>query len=301
MDTITQLQKASLLAIFFINSMACADAPKPEADLNASAGYRYDSNVNIAELDQSSGEADNAVLLEVGVNGRFPLSEKFSLNAGYKFTSTRYAVFSEYDLAMHNLQAELVYRIGRGQAGLAANRFAVQLAGDGFVDVTQLSPNVSRLFANRYYLRAAYTRAEKSYADLATRDAVNDSFRGDAYFLLDGMDRHIAINIQGESEDAVDPSLDYSGVRGGIAFGHRFDDLQLKTWLQYGQRHYAVAAEGNDAPREDTRVRGGVTASYTLLNHLQLIGELEYANTDSNVPEARLEEIVATLNLAVSF
>jgi hypothetical protein len=137
----------------------------PDFGFKASAGYQYDSNVNVAELDTNTGEADSALLLNAGVDAALPLTKNLSFNVGYDYSQTSYQEFPAFDVAMHHGLAELAYDIAGFNTGLTFDRFDVRLDGDRFLEIDQVSPSVARLFGETFYLRGAFTRAGKRYAN----------------------------------------------------------------------------------------------------------------------------------------
>lgn len=278
---------------------------KPEFGVDAGVGYQFDSNVNIAELDTSTGEADNALLLELGLDGNIPLTDKLSLKLGYGYSQTTYQDFSEFDLGLHRGHAEVGYRVGGFDTAVALRRFAVLLDNERFLDIRQVSPSVSRLIGNTLYLRGAYTNAEKTYTDNPARDAVNDAVEADAYILLNGMQRYLAFGFRVDTEDAVNGELDYDGTRAKATYGHRLEwlplDVDLKAKLQMENRDYVNVTEAIGAPRRDKRFRAGLSAAVPLSQRFRLEGEAEYADNASNLDTAAYDETVFSVNLAAEF
>jgi hypothetical protein len=304
----TQLNGWMAAALVFVLMSAPTQAGTTNAkfDFDASAGYRYDSNVNIAEIDASTGEGDNALVLDVGIDGTLPIGRRLSLSLGYGYTDTAYRNFSEFDLGMHHLRGELGYRIAGFETAMSVDRFAASLDSEGFLDITRVSPSVSRLFGNRIYLRGAYAESDKSYDELAERNAINDALRADAYFLIDGMQRYLALTLERDTEDALANEFDYDGMRTGIAYGHRietaFAPLDLKAHLQFDNRHYAFVGDDAEAPpRRDERFRAGLSAVMPISEHFDLNGEIAYADNASTLDAARYDEIVYGINVAVGF
>jgi hypothetical protein len=282
-----------------------AEQQKPEFDFNASAGYQHDSNVNLADLDMNTGEADDALLLELGFDGKLPVNDKLSLTLGYGYTSTAYRTYSDFDLAIHHLRAAAEYKFNAFNTGLSVDRFAARLDDEGYVDLTQVAPTLSRFFGERLYVRGSYIIAEKSYAANPGRDADNGAFRADVYVLFNGMQRFLALSYVMDSEDAFAGEFDYDGIRSRIAYGHRLEfsrtNLDLKTHVQFGHRNYLDVTESIGAPRRDESVRAGLTAAIPISELLELRGEAEYVETDSNFDAANFEETVYSVNVGMKF
>jgi hypothetical protein len=294
-----------LLVLTLIAPPAWAGTADPEFGFDASAGYRYDSNVNIAEIDANTGESDSALVLDLGVDGALSLSERLTLRFAYGYSDTTYRDFSEFDLAIHHLRGELGYRIAGFDSALSVDRFTASLDDEGFLDIARVSPSLSRLIGKRLYVRGAWAQTDKSYDGRAKRDAVNDSIRGDVYILIDGMQRYLSLTVLADSEDAMANELDYDGRRARLAYGHRIDagrmGLDLNAYMQIEHRDYASVAESTEAPRRDERFRSGLSAALPLSEHFELNGEIEFADNASTQEAARFDETVFTVNVALSF
>lgn len=284
---------------------AAAETAGPDFGFDANAGYRYDSNVNVADIDTSTGQSDTALVMDLGINGSLPLTESLTMDLGYSYAGTRYRNLDEFDLAIHRLHGALGYRFAGLESELTVDRFTARLDEQAFLEITRTSPSLSRLFGDRLYLRGAFARSEKSYDEHPERDAVNDAVRADAYFLLDGMQRYLALTVERDTEDALTVSLDYDGISGKVAYGHRLESgmlrLDLKGHLQVESRDYAALPGGDEAPRRDQRLRAGLGAALPLSEHFELTGKAEYADNASTLESARYDEMVYTVSLGASF
>ena len=295
---------AALLAVCVFSSPARAEADGLELDLSASAGYRYDSNVDIATTDTNTGEADTARLLNLGLEGTIPLNGKLSLELGYGYTSTTYATFSSFDLAMHHAKAALKYNVAGFDGSLSFDRFAATVDGGEFLEINQASPSLARMIGQSLYLRGSFTRAEKDSAGDPGRDAFNNSIRGDAYILLDGMERYVALAYRIANEDAQTGEFDYTARDAKFTYGHQLQagrvNLDCRTYLQVETRNYAGAPEPDAAPRRDERLRAGMSAAIPVSERIALKGEFEYGENDSNLATVAFDEVVYTFSVAVS-
>lgn len=276
-------------------------AKEPTFDFKAAAGYHYDSNVSVSELDTNTGEADDALLLEASADASIPFSDALSIKLGYGYAQTSYQDFSEFDTAIHRLQGDLQYRAGGFDTGLALRHFGARLDNARFLDIRQVSPSVARLLGKKVYVRGAYTGSEKQYADRAERDATNDALDLDVYLLLDGMQRYLSFSYRVDREDAAAAELDFDGKRARVAYGQRFANLQLKARLQIEERHYNGLHEDIGTERNDRKLRAGLNANYSFTDMFSIEGEAQFADTASNLPGADFDEMTYSLNLAVAF
>lgn len=278
-------------------------ADEPSLDVTAEAGYRYDSNVSLTELDTNLGKADNAVLLELGLDGSVPVTDAITVRAGYGLNHTAYEEFSEFDTAIHRLQGDLNWRVRGFDAGLSLRHFAARLDGESFLDIRQLSPSVARLIGKKLYLRGAFTASDKTYAGREERDATNDAFDVDAYWLIDGMQRYLAFGYRIDSEDAVMPELDYGGRRVKLTYRHELEAVPLTVEARAGLEHrdYDNVDETIGSERRDRRFRAGLSATLPVAEYFGIELEARYADFRSNLPAADFDEMLYGVSLRASF
>ena len=295
------LTLACALALGLLVARAAVAGNEPAVDFRASAGYQYDSNVGVAEIDTNTGEADNAAVLEVGIDGRVPLSDGLAMTLGYGYLQTTWESFGEFDTALHRLQGELAWRTRHVDAGLALRHFAARLDGDRFFDLRQVSPSVGRLFGDSLYLRGAYTRGDKAFVGRDERDAVNDAVAADAYLLLDGMRHYLSAGLRFENEDAAGDAFDYDGRRLRFGYGRRLDAFEVKARVQFDELDYLGTGEDAEAARRDRRLRGGLSLRVPAGEHFAIEGEALRSINSSNVADYDFDEFVVTLTLAAAF
>lgn len=282
-----------------------ADEQRVKFSLDAAAGVEQDSNVALVELDNSSGEADTATVLSGGLNMKLATSKQTSLSIGYDYSGTSYQRFSEYDLDLHHAMAEVAFNGRHFDAAITADRYEGVLDGEGYLTLTQTSPNVSKLFGSHVYMRGAYIDSSKKYDELSSRNADSSAVRLDTYFLLDGMNRYISVGLQKTAEDAVDLELDFDGLQAAIAYGHNLKlplmRLQLKAQLRYEERDYLNVTESIAARRNDKRLRSSLTAAVPFTDHIKLEGSVEHSDNTSNLDSAVIDKMVYGLGLSVKF
>jgi len=298
------------IAAFWVLAVIAAQASRAETgradlDFSAGAGYQYDSNVNVAEIDANTGEGDTALLMDVGIDGSLRPGKRLSLDFGYAYSGTRYRQSPEFDLAIHHLRGAVSYRIAGFDADLSVDRFATYLDDEAFLDITRVSPSLSRMFGDRLYLRGAFARAEKSYQEREERDALNEAYRADAYFLLDGMQRYFAVALERDTEDALSDTLDSDGIATKLTYGHRVEagsvGVDVKAHVRFEKRDYKTLPDADESPRRDDRRRVGLGVGLPLGGHFEIAGQAEYADNASTLDAAGYDEMVYTLSVGAEF
>lgn len=297
--------KWTALAALIIGGASQADDSRFDVDFNAGFGAKYDSNVAIVELDNSAGEADSATVLEAGLGFKAAIGDHVSLKVAYDYSGTRYREFSGFDLDLHHGHASLALRSGALDSALAFDRFEGVLSGEDYLVQTQVSPSIARLFGTRWYLRGAYTRADKEFATLSERDATSDALRVDAYLLIDGMDHYLSFAVQSASEDAVNADYDFDGAMGQLSWGYRFDlpsaDIKLKAQLRYERRDYDALLPESTEQRVDDRMRAKLSLEIPFTEHVSVGASVEETRNESGLAGADLDRTVYAMEFGVAF
>lgn len=305
MKTLKFILSCALLAGLGVTTVGHADTRKASFDIDAEAGYHSDSNVGIADIDSNSGTSDSAVKVSLGVAADLPLGDRFGLRFGYDFDNTAYDKLSEYDLTLHHGVAEFSAKFAGFDAAIAADQYDATLDGEDYLSMSQVSPSLSRLFGNRLYARVAYIDATKEYELLSNRDASNEAMRVDVYWLLDGMDRYIALGMQSSDENAIDDELDFESVQSMFTYGHKLRlsklAVKLKTQLKLEDRDYLNVTESIGQSRRDDRLRASFSAAIPLPGNFELKGIVEHAKTDSNLDSAEIDKLSYGISISASF
>lgn len=291
------------IAVFLAATTGVAAAPAAKFDFDATVGADYDSNVGITELDENSGAADSVASFGAGVAGAFKAGEHVGLRLGWDYDASKHRQFSEFDLGLQHAVAGIDVTGNYLDAGISAERFDGRLDGEPYLTVTQYSPNVSKLIGSRVFVRAAWIASDKHFDALPERDAHADAYRLDAYLLLDGMDRYVALTWQAGSEDASSAELDYRGRQSALTYGQHLvgSRVMLKTQVRYEQRDYRNVTDAIDAPRRDRRLRILLTASIPVGEHFSFDATIERTRNRSNFEPAALDKFVGGCELKAKF
>lgn len=305
MNTRNTIQLWTVLAVFLIGAPASAGEKPVEFDFNAGVGARYDSNVALIDLDASAGQPDAASELTAGLGMTIRPGGDLLLNLGYNYSGTRYREFSAFDLDLHQGHASLTLRKGLTDSTIAVDHFSGILDGEDYLTQTQVSPSIARLFGTRWYLRGAYVRADKDYADLTDRSTVSDAVRGDAYLLLNGMQHYLALGVQARSEDALNADFDYDSTMGQLKWAYTImtstTEIELQTRVQFERRDYTTATLESGEARIDDRLRTRVAATFPFSDYVSLATSVEHTDNTSGLAEANIDRTVYAMELKIEF
>jgi hypothetical protein len=295
-----------LLALAALLALETAPAAEKSFDVDAelAAGYQYDSNVGYTDIDSLSGAADTAMRLRAGLTATAKRGRAM-ITAGYEFDSTAYAEQEGFDLDLHHATGGIAGSFAGYEIGITADHLEAVREQGPYLELSQMTPSVGRLFGRSVYARLGYTVGSKAYADLPTRAADHTALRGDVYLLLDGMRRYVAFNFRRVGEDAVDPALDYEAVAGSLTLGHSLTGARrapsLKAELGYEARDYRTLTASIDSPRRDRRLNAGLILVLPLNEHLELQAEAARTRNDSNLPDAAFDRTSACVTLTATF
>lgn len=293
------------LAGLLANVTARADDQRFDVDFNAGFAAKHDSNVAIVELDSSAGEADVASVYDAGLSVKARIGRDFALKVGYDYSGTRYREFSEFDLDLHHAHTSLTMRKGSTDTTIAFDRFNGVLDGEDYLTQTQVSPSIARLFGTRWYLRGAYTRADKSFATLDDRNATSDAMRADAYLLFDGMNHYLAVGVQTQAEEAINAEHTFDSVMTQLSWGYRVDlpsiEVMLKAQLRFEERDYAEFVLDSGETRVDDRTRARLEATIPFSRHVSVGASVERTSNTSGLAAANLDRTVYAMEFGVAF
>lgn len=289
----------------FAAPSSAAPQSKSRFSAEVSAGIAADSDVGIAELDQTTREGDIASVLGLKLDGEVKPASKLTLRGGYELSDTHYQDFDAFNLQTHRLSADAEYAFGAATAGVMYTYVDARLDGDGYLTFQQASPYMTHLFNKNFLLRGAYARTDRDFDTETGRNSTSDEIQIDGFFLLDGTKRYFVLGGKGGQTGAEDEAFSYdnTGLKG--RFVQRADfagrDVKLRLGADFEVRDYAANAPGLTVPREDE------TAAATAGMQVQLTGPLsvdfnyEYRQRDSNVTAAEFEENLGTVQLKLTF
>lgn len=310
MKILTSSSTLLLIGLFAAHAAVAGNSDRVAFSGDAAAGYKYDSNVNLLDLDTSTGRADAAFEMDFGIGADVILTDKASVKLGYDYSQTRYREFQAFDLSIHRASAALGYETGVVDAGLSLHHIDAQLDNDDFLRMRRFSPSVARLFGERFYLRGAYIRTDKDHRTSDARSAVNDGFSADVFLFLDGTRRYVALGYLVAAEDAANDDFDYDGHRLKLQYTQRVEwmgfDLELKSRLQLERRAYdqfldAPFLETNGVRRSDERFRAGLGLDTPVSDWLTVESSVDYTSNASNLRSADFDEVTYSVRLAAAF
>ena len=264
--------------------------PGPTFSAEVAVGAEYDSNVSVEEVDATSGESDHAIIVDLEVGMDQQINERTDLSLSYDFSNSKYNEFSRVDRQTHIFGADLAYDAGDFNAGISAYYIDARLDGDGFLELTRVSPSLSGFISKRWFARGAYVFSDKTLDERPDRDAQTHAGEADLYFFRRGLRSYFNVGYQFKDEDAEAARYDFRSHNLKLRYIHRtelFSRLaKIELSWRFEDREYLSETPSIGEDRDDTRNRWKVDLEYPVTDQatIQLYGG--YAEYDSNLPAA---------------
>lgn len=294
-----------LASIAIASSASAEPQAKPKFSAEVTAGLLADSDVGLAELDQTTREGDIASLIGLKLDAEYKPAGKLTLRGGYELSDTRYLDFDAFNLQTHRLSAEGEYALGTTSVGILYNYVDARLDGDGYLTFQQVSPYISRLFSNNVLVRGAYARSERDFATELGRNASSDEVQLDAFFLLDGTRRYFVLGGKGGRAEAEDDvfSYDNAGLKGRFVQRTAMmgRDVKLQLGADFELRDYVANTPELGVPREDETAAAKAGMEVQIAGPLSVDFSYEYRQRNSNVTAADFEENLGTVQLKLAY
>lgn len=267
------------------------------------AGMEYQSNVNISELEQASGESDTATVLEGEINAAWQVSDNVRLDSGYSINDKRYRNTSAYDSRLQLAFIDASYAFDNLTLGSSVYLAQADLDGSDFLALNQFSVYAMHNLSDSWFIRPSVVYADKDFAQFESRDASNKSANIDSFWFFQQGQRFISLGATYEDEDTLDKAFSYRAKSMNIRLSNQFDLWHVVQKIQLGmkltQRDYALAI--NDNKRNDIHQHIDAKWELNINSTFALLTSVEYGDYQSILTSADYDETRAGLMLQASF
>lgn len=294
-----------LFAVITTPAVANAADSKFEWSGELKAGYLYDSNVNVRELDQNTERADNALHLAGKFNVRWQPWQKVEVRLGAQHSETNYQEFEDFDLALTTFNGDLSYDFGVVKAGLSRHSASAELADSDFLDYQHDTLYLSRLWNPQWFTRIARDKIDKEFSDLAERNAQAKALAADIYWFTPSAKSFINLGYTDHDENAQDAQFSYAGQSIRVTWQTKHTLWGAEHSWQLGwqleNRDYQQTINAIEEPRKEQRQALKAKWQLPIGSHVRLIPQLEYVDNDSNVADVDYQETAASVHLSLHF
>ncbi|UJF22626.1 surface lipoprotein assembly modifier [Shewanella sp. OMA3-2] len=297
------ISTAIVIAIGSSSTYAKASSDDLSLSGKVKAGMEYQSNVNISELEQASGESDTAVVLDAQVDLGWQISNKVRLDSGYSINEKRYQTASDYDSRLQLAFVDMSYAISTTTIGASVYHAQADLDNSDFLTLNQASVYSMHTLNDSWFLRPSVMVADKQFSQFAARDAKNYTAGLDSFWFFNQGQRFISLGVTYEDEKTQSPEFSYTAPGMTARVSNQFSLWQLQHKLQFGvkltQRGYQTQNDGND--RDDVQQQYDAKWEVNFGQHWAVLTSIEYGDFQSTLSSANYDDTRAGLMLQASF
>ncbi|WP_215398872.1 surface lipoprotein assembly modifier [Rheinheimera oceanensis] len=294
----------ALAALFCLPYLpAAANASGWAFSGKARAGAEHQSNVNVKELEQASGQADTARLLEAELTASWQAKPAVRLRSGYSIRDKHYQQSDSFDSRLHLAYLDASYQLGQTVLGSHVYYARADLADVKLLTLSQASVYAMHSVDDSWFIRPALTVADKAFSQLAGRDASSVKLSTDSFWFFNAGKRFISVGLQYEQEHSRAVTFRYQAPGVSIRLSDNFILWQFNQQVQLAaklsRRSYHHSAEL--ATRNDTHSQLEARWQFELNNQFAILTALEYSDFSSTLDSANYHETRSSVSLQLSF
>jgi hypothetical protein len=274
----------------------------------ASAGVIHNSALSVDEIDDVSNDSDSGNEVAINLNLKWLPSEKIKLVSGYSYQQQNFNTFSQYDLALHQVNIDASYQLKRGEIGFRFDAATASLAKNTFLDFQQASVYYGLFVQAQTYIRTSFKIKNKSFAALSDRNAESIAASADIFHFANNANTMLMAGFNIEKENAINQEFTFKGLGFGTKVSHKFTlfGLGSKVGLdwRYQIKDYLSVEPINSAPqaqRDENRQILTANWSLNILNDLAIKTQIERGDYGSDLESLSYKQNVASLGLSYTW
>ena len=178
-------------------------------DLELAAGYAWDDNVGLDELERATGESDEVTTLEIQGSALFRYQDRASLRVLAGLVDDSYQEFSQVDRRTKSLGVNLEAQLGKATIGVNWFDVSADLDAEEFLTYERFSPYLAGFLSKQWFLRGEYVYGEKTIARRPGRKANSHSVTLDSYYFIQGLKRYAVLGYTFRVDNARANRYDY--------------------------------------------------------------------------------------------
>ena len=299
------------LGLTVLTNVSAAEAPTQSQgtgspwSVQASIGLEYDDNLNIQQLDVSTGQSDVATVIDASLGYASRWQEDYDIEAGYDFYQSLYQDYTNYNLQSHSLYLSAAREFSGLDLGLNYRYTRSLLDNDDFLQIHSLQPTLGYSVRPNWYLNLAYSYQDKKFYQAPARDGSQQALAMDNYIVFNGNKSYIRLGYRLEGEDTKGPEFDYLGhyFNAGMSTPFSLFSKEGKVDLsyQYYTKDYSNITASIGRKRRDHRHTLGAGVTTNLSKEVFANLKYEHIAARSNLPSADFNENILTLSVGRSW
>ena len=303
LKTFSQISRGLVLLIPAL--VATQTVAATEFDLELAAGYAWDDNVGLDELERATGESDEVTTLEIQGSALFRYQDRASLRISAGLIDDSYQKFSQVDRRTESLGINLEAQLGSATVGVNWFDVTADLDDEQFLTYERISPYVSGFLSKQWFLRGEYVYGEKEIARRPGREANSHTVAFDSYYFLQGLKRYAVLGYAFRVDNARANRYDYDSHAIRARYVHRGNfggfPLELELEGKYEDRQYKSADPMISTERQDTRWRFSAELRLSFMEYVSWAVMVKNSDYDSNLPTASYSDLVVGTEIRLSF
>ena len=276
-----------------------------EFGLELAAGYAWDDNVGLDELERATGESDEVTSLEIQGSAEFSLDDRASVRISAGLVDDSYRQFSQVDRRTESLGINLETMWGKATVGINWFDVSADLDDEAFLTYERLSPYVAGFLSKQWFIRGEYVYGEKTIARRPGREADSHSVSIDSYYFIQGLKRYAVMGYTFRVDNARANRYDYDSHALKLRYVHRESlanlPLELELEGKFEDRRYKSPDPFIKTEREDTRLRLSAELRLLITEYASISVHVKNSDYDSNLPTASYSDLVVGTELRLSF
>ena len=292
----------ALAAAWAIPQLASAET---KLDVELAAGYAWDDNVGLDELERATGESDEVTSLEIQGSAEFSFDDRASVRISAGLVDDSYRQFSQVDRRTESLGINLETQLGKATVGVNWFDVSADLDDEAFLTYERISPYVAGFLSKQWFLRGEYVYGEKTIARRPGREADSHSVSIDSYYFIQGLKRYAVLGYTFRVDNARANRYDYDSHALKLRYVHRETlanlPLELELEGKFEDRRYKSPDPFIQTEREDTRLRLSAELRLLITEYASVSVHLKNSDYDSNLPTASYSDLVVGTELRLSF
>ena len=292
----------ALAAAWAIPQLASAET---KLDVELAAGYAWDDNVGLDELERATGESDEVTSLEIQGSAEFSFDDRASVRISAGLVDDSYRQFSQVDRRTESLGINLETQLGKATVGVNWFDVSADLDDEAFLTYERISPYVAGFLSKQWFLRGEYVYGEKTIARRPGREADSHSVSIDSYYFIQGLKRYAVLGYTFRVDNARANRYDYDSHALKLRYVHRESlanlPLELELEGKFEDRRYQSPDPFIRTEREDTRLRLSAELRLLITEYASVSVHIKNSDYDSNLPTASYSDLVVGTELRLSF
>ena len=276
-----------------------------EFGLELAAGYAWDDNVGLDEVERATGESDEVTSLEIQGSAEFSFDDRASVRISAGLVDDSYRQFSQVDRRTESLGINLETQLGKATVGVNWFDVSADLDDEAFLTYERISPYVAGFLSKQWFLRGEYVYGEKTIARRPGREADSHSVSIDSYYFIQGLKRYAVLGYTFRVDNARANRYDYDSHALKLRYVHRETlanlPLELELEGKFEDRRYKSPDPFIQTEREDTRLRLSAELRLLITEYASVSVHVKNSDYDSNLPTASYSDLVVGTELRLSF